>query len=97
MPKPAIRIPRARWAEYFQRMSRLARGTSSIIDEPAKPAPEAGIPPLPLIRIEHRSDSDEVVITVGDAEAQHETLPAASHSRWASGSTRRSGTVRKRY
>ncbi|MQB01917.1 MAG: hypothetical protein GEU78_16865 [Actinobacteria bacterium] len=69
MARPDTKIPRKRWIEYFQRISDQACGTPTIVDEPAKPAAEAGVTPLPLRRIDYLAAADEVAITVGDEDA----------------------------
>lgn len=80
MARPDTKIPRKRWIEYFQRISVQACGAPTIVDEPAKPAAEAGVTPLPLRRIDYRSAADEVVITVGGEDA---ATPKASRKRLA--------------
>lgn len=62
MSRPHVVIPRARWQEYFERVTREAAGTPTVVETLRRKRADSGLFPMPLHHIAYDADADEIVI-----------------------------------
>lgn len=69
MSRPDVVIPRARWQEYFERVSRGAAGAPAVVETLNRTRADSGLFPMPLRHIAYDADLDEIIIAFDGARA----------------------------
>lgn len=76
MTRPDVEVPRAHWPDYFERITREARQTPTVVECLNRRRSEPAVLPAPLERISYDPEVDEVTISVeGASRLSPELLP----------------------